>query len=757
MRSDEASEGRQASERTSLFRPLFFEDTHSFSQPESKILIPENPEAETETMGLGAATKKPKIEGGLAAVATHREVPSSSPPKKTSTLTSGDCYPPNVLHTPAQALLRDKVKRENQATKKSNPHPDSSQHPERFWVDYVMEAGSAEAARKLAWELCLEQTVELPEQTEVVQQVLPFVVGSVERIEAIEQNHSYRVSVAYPNDTAGNELTQFINVVFGNTSLKPGVAVENVVLSHHLSEDTTMFPGPRYGIQGVRDLLGIPQAPLLCTALKPMGKSSAEFASMAYQLAHGGIDIIKDDHGLADQVWAPFEERVTLCAEAIQRANRETGKKCLYAPCLNAPASLIRERAYFAKTAGAGAVMLLPGISGFDIVRELAADSHFGLPIIIHPAMLGGWIQPSSQSSTCRHPRGLSHEFLFGVLPRLCGGDAVIFPNAGGRFQYSKDECQAIAEGCRRPMGRFAPILPSPAGGMKLHRVEEMRQTFGDDTLFLIGGALFEEGPDLEADAQAFCHCAGRDRPYIRPTSMHLATDPPKSTPRGKSPATNEKRKAAELSDVAGDEEMTLVLEERLSLPSGAAFVGPYHQIVSGLDEFKNKSNETKVLRFRPQNFRWEVYYEDAKYKPTTTNAPPAVAFHGVSRVELIGERDESAPQHTRYFECAPGGYTTLERHEHEHTIVILRGQGEARLGCETVPLSFGDVIYVAPNQAHQLRCADHATEPFGFLCVVPATRDKDKPLTPVDARQLVQHTSHNQKPDVDALLGGSK
>ena len=87
------------------------------------------------------------------------------------------------------------------------------------------------------------------------------------------------------------------------------------------------------------------------------------------------------------------------------------------------------------------------------------------------------------------------------------------------------------------------------------------------------------------------------------------------------------------------------------------------------------------------------MYHEDAKYQPTTTNAPPAVAFHGVSRVELICERDESAPQHTRYFECAPGGYTALERHGHEHTIVILRGQGEAKLGCETVPLSFGDVV----------------------------------------------------------------
>ena len=74
------------------------------------------------------------------------------------------------------------------------------------------------------------------------------------------------------------------------------------------------------------------------------------------------------------------------------------------------------------------------------------------------------------QEGHIHHPHGFSHEFLFGVLPRLCGGDAVIFPNAGGRFQFTNEECQAVADGCRRPMGRFKPILPSPAGGMKLAR-----------------------------------------------------------------------------------------------------------------------------------------------------------------------------------------------------------------------------------------------------------------------------------------------
>ena len=413
---------------------------------------------------------------------------------------------------------------------------DDLEHPERFWVDYLVEAASDHQARQLARGLCLEQTVELPGSIEAVQQVEPYTVGSVERVQLVKSsrkgptgtldNALYRITVGYPNDTAGDELTQFLNVVFGNTSLKKGVAVENVTLSPRLHDNTKLFPGPQFGIAGLRKLLRVPRAPLLCTALKPMGKSSQEFADMAYHFAKGGIDIIKDDHGLADQVWAPFEERVRLCAAAVQRANQETGRTSLYCPCLNAPVDQLLPRAFYSQQVGAGAVMVLPGITGWDILRRLAVDPNFSLPILVHPALLGGWLESEDESdgskpdqTSLHHPHGMAHKFLFGILPRLCGADAVIFPNAGGRFQFTPQECQQVADGCRRPMGRFKDVLPSPAGGMKLHRVDQMRQTFGDDTLFLIGGALLEQGPDLELDAQAFAHSAGRDRPYAPPRS----------------------------------------------------------------------------------------------------------------------------------------------------------------------------------------------------------------------------------------------
>lgn len=175
-----------------------------------------------------------------------------------------------------------------------------SPHPERFWVDYTIEATTKENAYQIAQEICLEQTVELPGSLEEVKKVESFTIGTVEHVELLQkQTHPekgpylWRVTIGYPNHTAGEELPQFLNVLFGNTSLKHGVSVQDISLSKQLMENRQLFPGPKFGIAGLRKLLNVPKAPLLCTALKPMGKSSEEFANMAYSFAKGGIDIIK--------------------------------------------------------------------------------------------------------------------------------------------------------------------------------------------------------------------------------------------------------------------------------------------------------------------------------------------------------------------------------------------------------------------------------------------------------------------------------
>ena len=106
----------------------------------------------------------------------------------------------------------------------------------------------------------------------------------------------------------------------------------------------------------------------------------------------------------------------------------------------------------------------------------------------------------------------------------------------------------------------------------------------------------------------------------------------------------------------------------------------------------------------------------------------PAAEHHcGVSRSVLAGEGGERMGFQVRYFEIAPGGHSTLERHEHEHVVVVLRGSGQVRLGQTWHDLGSHDAVYVAPNEVHQLR--NVGAEPFGFLCIVDVKRDRPVPV----------------------------
>lgn len=76
-----------------------------------------------------------------------------------------------------------------------------------------------------------------------------------------------------------------------------------------------------------------------------------------------------------------------------------------------------------------------------------------------------------------------------------------------------------------------------------------------------------------------------------------------------------------------------------------------------------------------------------------------------------------------RYFEISPGGYSSLEYHNHAHVVICLKGKGKIRLGDEYRILKYLDIAFIAPNEVHQL--SNPFKEPFGFLCIVDAERDR--------------------------------
>ncbi|MBI5103179.1 MAG: cupin domain-containing protein [Nitrospirae bacterium] len=96
-----------------------------------------------------------------------------------------------------------------------------------------------------------------------------------------------------------------------------------------------------------------------------------------------------------------------------------------------------------------------------------------------------------------------------------------------------------------------------------------------------------------------------------------------------------------------------------------------------------------------------------------------------ISRRVLVGARGESARFHVRYFEIGPGGCSSLEKHRHEHVVICVRGGGLVKAGRSKKKLCFMDTIYISPGSVHQL--SNPFDEPFGFLCIVNAKRDRPK------------------------------
>ena len=353
-----------------------------------------------------------------------------------------------------------------------------------FTGDVAEAEGRADALR-------VEQTIEFPADLVPDDDIQREIIGRIESLDVVGPD-TVRAEVSYAVETTGFELPQLLNVLFGNSSLLPGVKLVDVALPSSLTE---RLGGPRFGIAGLRELLDAPTRPLLATALKPMGSPPERFAEMAHQLALGGVDMIKDDHSLANQPFAEYAARVRACSEAVRRANDQTGLNAIYMPSINAPQRLIEERMRIALDAGAGGLLVLPGITGFDHMRDLASRSDVGVPIMGHPALLGGFV--SSPTG------GIAHGVLYGTWMRYAGADLSVFPHYGGRFSFSPEACTEIADACREPLDGVAPIVPSPGGGMTRDRIDEIVEFYGNDVALLIGGDL-HRGANLEKTAAAF-------------------------------------------------------------------------------------------------------------------------------------------------------------------------------------------------------------------------------------------------------------
>jgi mannose-6-phosphate isomerase-like protein (cupin superfamily) len=134
-----------------------------------------------------------------------------------------------------------------------------------------------------------------------------------------------------------------------------------------------------------------------------------------------------------------------------------------------------------------------------------------------------------------------------------------------------------------------------------------------------------------------------------------------------------------------------------------------------------------KMVHRKAKNYRWEGVAE-LPYKEDDRTL-----FKSITRQVLFS--DPQMHGELRYFELAPGGFSTLERHEHMHAVLILRGRGHCLVGDEVKSVELRDLITVPPMTWHQFRAT--VSETLGFLCMVNATRDKPQLPSPDDLARL--------------------
>ena len=270
---------------------------------------------------------------------------------------------------------------------------------ERFIIaTYYCAAKRSTNMLKFAAALAVEQTcgtwIKVPGETpEVRELTMGRVVGVYEAPSYqgtmpndVNERH-FIIRIAYPWKNFGPQFSMMLSTVIGNISSSGKVKLLDLEFPQ---EFLKFFPGPKFGIQGIRDIIGVHDRPLLNNMIKPCtGLSPEKTAELAYQAAVGGVDIIKDDELVANPPHCPLIERVKAVMPAIQNADRIKGEKTLFAFNITDRADRIKENALKALEAGANCLMLNYATVGLDAARMITEDPEIDVPILGHSDYVG--------------------------------------------------------------------------------------------------------------------------------------------------------------------------------------------------------------------------------------------------------------------------------------------------------------------------------------------------------------------------------
>ena len=305
---------------------------------------------------------------------------------------------------------------------------------------------------------------------------------------------SFLLRLAFPWVNFGDNLPMLMSTIPGNVSF--GYPVKLVDIEFPASY-LDRFQGPKFGIPGLRQTLGIYDRPLLNNMIKPCTGFPPEVgAQLVFDAAVGGVDIIKDDELLGGSpAFSPLEERVELYMQAIARADAEKGEKTLYTVNITDAVDRLRDNALRAIRAGANALMVNFVSTGLSALRMLAEDREINVPILAH-ATAGGALIVSPYS-------GITATLLMAKLPRLAGADILNDLVPYGKLPILKSKYVLIAQACRGRMGKIKPAFPNAVAGTYPGNIPQILADLGSDCIIGAGGGIHAHPQGPRAGAMA--------------------------------------------------------------------------------------------------------------------------------------------------------------------------------------------------------------------------------------------------------------
>lgn len=301
------------------------------------------------------------------------------------------------------------------------------------------------------------------------------------------------VKISYPSVNFSADFPAIFTTAFGKLSLDGEVLLQDLTFSPDLLKS---FPGPRFGIEGIRKILNVYDRPLVMSIFKGViGRDLDYLTSQLREQALGGVDLVKDDEILFDNPLTPFEKRITQSKKVLQEVFEDTGHRTLYAINLTGRTSALRDKARFAKDLGADALLFNVHTYGLDVLQELAEDAEIQLPLMAHPAFSGAFISSPFY--------GVSGSLLLGKLVRYAGADFSLFPSPYGSVALEKSIALAIGEKLTEET-TLRRTFPVPSAGIHPGLVPLLIEDFGTNCIINAGGGVHGHPQGAAGGGKAF-------------------------------------------------------------------------------------------------------------------------------------------------------------------------------------------------------------------------------------------------------------